>query len=90
MIYYTFKFKFYGSLDTCQPLGVHLPGEGRKRKKKVVAANKFIRSMLLGKLLSCYFNSGKFRKNTPKAFIFKRFTFRILYRKKLVALKNSV
>lgn len=25
---------FYGSLDICQPLGGHLPGGGRKGKKK--------------------------------------------------------
>lgn len=25
---------FYGSLDTCQPLGEHLPGQGNKKEKK--------------------------------------------------------
>lgn len=84
---------FYGSLDTCQPLGGIYQGEGRsrKKKKKVMATNKCISSMFLGKLFSCDFKFRKIqKKNTLKAFIYIRLTFRSLCRKKLVDFTDSV
>lgn len=55
-----------------------------------MATNKCISSMLLGKLFSCDFKFRKIqKKNTPKAFIYIRLTFRSLCRKKLVDFTDS-
>ena len=68
---------FYGSLDTCQPLGGIYQGEGRsrKKKKKVMATNKCISSMLLGKLFSCDFKFRKIqeKKYTQSIYLYKTY-----------------
>lgn len=56
-----------------------------------MATNKCISSMFLGKLFSCDFKFRKIqKKNTLKAFIYIRLTFRSLCRKKLVDFTDSV
>ena len=61
------------------------------KKKKVMATNKCISSMFLGKLFSCDFKFRKIqKKNTLKAFIYIRLTFRSLCMKKLVDFTDSV
>lgn len=80
---------FYGSLDTCQPLGAftRVRAEAEKKKKKGHITNKCISSMLLGKLFSCDFKFRKIQKKyTQSIYLYKTY-FRSLCRRSLWILR---